>query len=143
MMIKLDTVLRDFEGEPLKADVTIAGILSVFNAVLAEATKENPELGARLEECAEELLANKKDLTLRNVIYLLSSSHLPETTTSERETLFTVAVNSIGQDELELKSEQAVILKKVVGQLFKSPLIQQQVILLVEGQDPFPKVRNA
>ena len=137
MNIKLDAALRDFDGQALKADLTIQDLVNVLNKVIAAATEENKELGTRLNAIAEKDIGDKKDFTLRSVIYLLARSNLPDLSTGESETLFEVAVAAVAVDELELKAQQVAVLQKMVSKVFKSPLVQRQAVLLFDGKNPF------
>ena len=137
MNIKLDTALRDFDGQALKADLTIQDLVNVLNKVIAAAAEENKELGTRLNAIAEKDIGGKKDFTLRSAIHLLARSNLPDLSIGESETLFGVAVAAVAVDEIELKAQQVVVLQKVVSTVFKSPLVQRQIVLLLDGKDPF------
>lgn len=140
MNLKLDTVLRDFNGQALKSDLTIEDLVGVLNKVLAAATEESQELAVRLNALAEKNISVKKDFTIRNVIHALACSNLPELNVSEIETLFEVAVATIAKDEVELKAQQIVVLQKGIKMVFKSPLVQRQAVLLLEGKDFFTAV---
>ncbi len=137
MKINLTTQFKDFNGDSVYQDFTIQQMVNVLNAIIASAEKEQKGLGKKLEEQAIKLMDNKTPMTLRNAIYMCSSSRVSDVTASEREQMFAISVACMNRDEVELKPEQQVLIKKFAGMIWASPLMLGVISSLIDGNDPF------
>ena len=135
--INLDAPLKTFDGESLKADLSINDVLTAVNVAIAAAdlpAEKLKQLESKIEKALE---GKKKDFTLRTVLFALASAGI-DGTAAEREHLFVAAVSCVGHSELELTSaEQVAAIKSAVGKVYRSALVNTQVCMLLEGKDPF------
>lgn len=136
--IMLNLPLLDFDGEPLKADLTPSSIIEAVNQAL-RGSGLSSDAQQRLEQEIEGSLQKAKvAYTIRDALLAVARAPFPDSTAVESTQLFNTAVSCIGKTELELESEeQATVLKTAFFKMYKSALVSQQLFALLEGRDPF------
>lgn len=131
MELEMSGTLKDFDGEALQADAQVKDWAQLVGEMLPKLSAEDR---VKFIERVEKL---GQPLTVRKAIITVLGAALDNLTPEEKMNAFKIGAKLPKEGKAELSPEDQVLIKKLSGLVFRSPMYAGQLNLIIDGKDPY------
>ena len=127
--VNLAQELKDFDGKALHNDLTVQRLLGFMNEEILPLVPQE-----RQAEIGEKIGKLAAPLTLKRLIFTVLGTGLQGFSGEDMWKLYQIGNTASSADEIDLESEQIVLLRRAVETVCKSPIYVGQARAMLEGK---------
>ena len=131
MELEMSGTLKDFDGEDLQADAQVKDWAQLVGEMLPKVSAEDR---TKFIERVEKL---GQPLTVRKAIITVLGAALDNLTPEEKMNAFKIGARLPKEGKAEFSAEEQVLIKKLSGLVFRSPMYAGQLNMIIDGKEPY------